>query len=447
MFSRIIVALFLTAVFAVAAVSAQSPATSGAIGCESCALTGQKPEPFDPAKNDVVPRMEPVFFSDESAGSARPEVTLRDLFIARVVGTSPLRLEMLDSRVQHVDRKMAVVVDDIHGGRDPGTCGLEVWRMMGTMAVGADVKSLVTTLRFNDLVTGAWLLQRDPQNPENPLRGRPVVSELRKVTAPPTWFHPTPATPNCQNRSGRLIVHNGLAGGLLTVYNDGGIQYSTQHGQVFAREGLSVDELKELLAAFGEASIDTAPPFPDAAAEPSGSRLVLVAARYQAVLTDVPTPALAPVIARVNLLRARAMSSARLILRTGAARAVQPGEAADAPDAATALRASQARSVRSVMRPDGTSGTELMDLDKTPELAALIGPKFLWPRDLGVRLADVPAAGLIVPWSEVEQHKLVYYGLLNAGFKGVSLIDGDRLYENVRLCQMDRNGTDRCAPK
>lgn len=149
----------------------------------------------------------------------------------------------------------------------------------------------------------------------------------------------------------------------------------------------------------------------------------------------------------MNLLKARAMSSARLVLRTGAARAVQFGEAADAQDVATALRTSQARTMRSVMRPDGTLGTEPMDLDKTPELAALTGPKYLWPRDLGVRLADVPADGLIVSWSEVEQHKLVYYGLLNAGFKGVTFIDGERLYENVRLCQMDRNGTDRCAPK
>jgi hypothetical protein len=100
------------------------------------------------------------------------------------------------------------------------------------------------------------------------------------------------------------------------------------------------------------------------------------------------------------------------------------------------------------MRSDGTRGTELMDLDTTPELAALTGPnKYLWPRDLGVRLADVPADGLIVSWSEVEQHKLVYYGLLNAGFNGVTFIDGERLYENVRLCQMDGNGTDRCAPK
>ena len=445
MFSRFIIGLPLTAVFAFATVSAQSPATIGAIRCESCALTGQKLEPSDPAKNDVVPRVDPVFFSEALTGSARTEATLRVLFIARVLGTSPLRLELLDSRAQHVDRKMAVVVDDVDGGRDPGTCGVDVWR---TMAVAADVKSLLATLRFNDLVTGASILQRDPQKPDSPLNARFVVSELRKVTGRATWFHPVPATPNCENRSGRLIVYNGLAGDLLTVYNDGGIQYSTRHGQVFAREGLSVGELKELLAAFGDASIDTAPAFPDAAAGMSGSRLLLAAARYQLVLTDLPPPALAPVIERMNLLKARAMSSARLILRTGAARAVQPGEAADAQDAATALRASQARTVRGVMRPDGTQGVEPMDLDKTPEFAALgPGGKYLWPRDLGVRLAGVPADGLIVSWSEVEQHKLVYYGLLNAGFNGVTFIDGERLYENVRLCQMDGNGTDRCAPK
>ena len=316
-----------------------------------------------------MPRVDPVFFPAALNGSAGPDATLRILFIARVLGTSPLRLELLDSRAQHVDRKMAVVLDDVDGGKDPGTCGVDVWRP--TTAVAADVKPLLPALRFNDLVTGAWMLQRDPRRPESPLDGRPVVSELRKVTAPVTWFHPVPATPNCENRSGRLLVYNDRAGGLLTVYNDGGIQYSTQHGQVFAKEGLSSDELKELLAAFGEASIDTVPAAPETAANMSGSRLLLAAARYQLVLVDLPPPALAPVIERMNLLKARAMSSARLILRTGAARAVQPGETADARDVATALRASQARTVRSVVRPDGTPGSEPMDVDKIPELAAL----------------------------------------------------------------------------
>ena len=206
-------------------------------------------------------RVDPVFFSEALTGSARTEATLRVLFIARVLGTSPLRIELLDSRAQHVDRKMAVVMDDVDGGKDPGTCGVDVWR---TMAVAADVKSLLATLRFNDLVTAASILQRGPQKPDSPLDARFVISQLRKVTGRATWFHPVPATPNCENRSGRLIVYNGLAGDLLTVYH--AAFRTTRHGQVFAREGLSVDELKELLAAFGEASIDTAPAFPDAAA-------------------------------------------------------------------------------------------------------------------------------------------------------------------------------------
>ena len=186
---------------------------------------------------------------------------------------------------------------------------------------------------------------------------------------------------------------------------------------MFAREGLSVDELKELLAAFGDASIDTAPAFPDAAAGMSGSRLLLAAARYQLVLTDLPLSALAPVMERMNLLRARAMSSAGLILRTGAARAVQLGESAGVHDVASALRSARLGQFGASCGPAGRTGPEPMDLDKTPELAALgAGAKYLWPRDLGVRLADVPADGLIVSWSEIEQHKAAYYGLLNAGF-------------------------------
>ncbi len=443
MFCCFTIGLSLTAVFAVA-VSAQSAATTGAIRCESCALTRQKPELFDPAKVDTVARVEPVFMPGGLTESATPQVTVRILFIARVLGTSPLRLEMLDSRAQQVDRNMTVVVDDVSAGRDPGTCGVDLWRT--TMPVAGDVKSLLPMLRFNDLVTGTWMLQRDRARPESLLDGRTVISELRKVTGPPTWFHSVPATPNCQDRSGRLIIYVDPSGGLLTVYNDGGIQYSTQYGQVFSQERMSRDELQELLAAFGEASIDTVSPAPDSAANRSGSKLVLAAARYQLVFTDVPPPSLAPVIGRMNRLKGRAMSNARLILRTGAARAIQPGEAADAEDIVTAVRTRQAASIRSIIRPDGTPGSERMDIDKIPELALLFGAKkYLWPRDLGVRLSDVPAGGLTLAWSEVEQHKLVYYGLLNSG--GVTVIDGDRVYEAVRICEVNPDGADRCTPK
>ena len=236
-------------------------------------------------------------------------------------------------------------------------------------------------------------------------------------------------------------------GGLLTVYNDGAIRYSTQYGDVFARETLSADESKELLAAFGGASIDTVPAVSEHLARTSGSRLILAAARYQTVVTDVPPAGLAPVIARLNALKSRAMSNARLVLRSGAARAIQPGEEAGVQEIATASVPSQTRIMRNVVRTDGTSSAQQIEIDQAPEIASLYGPKYLWPRDLGVRLADVPPDGLAIPWSEVERHKLVYYALLNARFKGLGVIDGDRLYDAVRLCQIDPNGADRCAPK
>jgi len=444
MFCRFIIGLSLTSVFAVAA-SAQPAASTGAIRCESCALTRQKPEPFDPARVDTVPRVEPVFMPDELTGRATPEITLRMLFIARVLGTSPLRLEMLDSRAQWIDRKMTVVVDDPSRGKDPGTCGVDLWRK--AMPVAGDVKSLLPTLRFNDLVTGAWMMQQDRADPKSLLDGRLVISELGKVTGPTTWFHPIPATPNCQDRSGRLIMYDDPSGGLLTIYNDGAIQYSTGRGQVFSQEPMSRDELQELLSAFGEASIDAVSADLDKAANFSGSRLLLAAARYQLVFPDLPPPALAPVIDRLNRLKDRAMSNARLILRTGAARSIQPGEAADAEDIVTAIRSRQAGNTLSIIRPDGTPGSERMDIDKMPELALIYGAKwYVWPHDLGVRLSDVPSGGLTLAWSEVEQHKLVYYGLLNSG-GATAVIDGDRVYEWVRICQVGPDETDRCASK
>jgi hypothetical protein len=441
MFSRFIIGLLLAPAFVLTTLSAQSPAISARIQCESCALTGQKPEPFDPTKTAVVSRVEPVFFPAASTGSAGPDTTLRMLFIARVLGTSPLRLEMLDSRAQEVDRNMAVVKDDANGGKDPGTCGVDLWGR--PMAVAADVKSLLPTLRFNDLVTGAWMLQRDDASQDSLLGGRPVISDLRKVTGAVTWFHSVPATPNCRDRSGRLIVYVDLSGAMLTVYNDRAIQYSSTHVRVFVPEDLSVDELRELLAAFSAASIDSAPSAPDATISLSGSRLLLAAARYELVRTDVPPPALALVIEHMNLLKVRAMSSARLMMRVGATRPIQASERrAGVQDIVTALHANQARMTRSVVRPDGTRGSEAVEIDKIPEFAALSGPTHLWPPDIGVRLADVSAEGLIVPWSEVQRHKLVYYALLNAGFNGTTLIEGDRLYERVRICQVSEDGTD-----
>ena len=48
------------------------------------------------------------------------------------------------------------------------------------------------------------------------------------------------------------------------------------------------------------------------------------------------------------------------------------------------------------------------------------------------------AHGQIVPWTEFEQHKLVDYGVFNAGFKGVTLIEVERPYKEIRLCEVRR---------
>ena len=45
---------------------------------------------------------------------------------------------------------------------------------------------------------------------------------------------------------------------------------------------------------------------------------------------------------------------------------------------------------RSITRPDGTAGSDKVVLDQIPEFASVFGSKFLWPPNLGVRLADVP---------------------------------------------------------
>ena len=78
----------------------------------------------------MVPRVEPVFMPGGASGSG-PETTVRFGFIARVLGTSPLRLEILDSRAQHVDRRMAVVLDEVNDAKDlaraVSTCGGHRW--------------------------------------------------------------------------------------------------------------------------------------------------------------------------------------------------------------------------------------------------------------------------------------------------------------------------------
>lgn len=54
---------------------------------------------------------------------------------------------------------------------------------------------------------------------------------------------------------------------------------------------------------------------------------------------------------------------------------------------------------------------------------------------------------MVIPWTDVEKHKPIYFALLRSGRQGVALIDGDRLFEQVRLCQISPDGHDSCGSR
>ena len=423
-----------------ASASGQTPSAAGPIRCVECARTGQSPAAAKDRKpTATVARVEPVWLAFRDPAK---EEAIRVDFIARVLGTSPLVLDVLDSRWLSIDRTMKVVRDDTFGGTDPGTCGGAV-----VAPVTSDVKSVEATLAFNDIVTGTWMMQRDPADPATTLVGGPVITAIRKAAAPPPYFHPEPRTPNCRNRSGRLIEYRSPNGERLIIFNDGGIQYFTRTLQTFDRYTLSGEELAQVLDAFRTASFDSLTAIDDKLAQMSSSTLTLIAARHQAVHVDPRDARLAPILNVLKAVGTRATSEARLVLRTGAARTIEPQEAAGAMDLMAAIRLAASRTLVLVDRPDGTRGSGPVDPEKSPELVHLAaGPTFLWPGNVGLNLADISTEGRVISPDEFEKHKMVFTALTKARFTGLTLIEGNRLYEGVRLCQVAPGAGDSCPP-
>ena len=69
----------------------------------------------------------------------------------------------------------------------------------------------------------------------------------------------------------------------------------------------------------------------------------------------------------------------------------------------------------------------------------LEGSEYLWSAGMGLSLAGVPAGGVKLSLDEYERRKTAYFPILSAGRyrKGVRLIEGDLLFEDVRLCHID----------
>ena len=289
---------------------AQSPTVGpGDIRCPDCALTGQKAAApaRDAAQTPVVSHPVSVFFEGRA---------LRFKVIARVVQTSPLVIEMLDSLDQTLDRNMKVVAQDQSGGTDPSVCG----GPQPVEAVDLASKPVVSSLQFNDIVTGSVILNRDATKPDSPLDARPVLTDVRKASAPVPLFHRAPVQAPCTNRSGRLVVYEGPVDGELTeVYNDGAILHRNAAYLTFTRERLSGADLSALMTLFRDVNFDEVPPTlprPDYTTRPT---ITLIAARYQNVAAPAGDARLAPLRKRLDDLAAAAMSHSQYVLKRGEA--------------------------------------------------------------------------------------------------------------------------------
>jgi hypothetical protein len=289
-----------------AAVIAQPrPVAPGEIRCPQCSLTGQKPEPpgFEASQVAFVPDPIPAFHENQ---------TFRINMIARVVHAAPLVLETLDSTVQMVDRSMKVVEEDRGSGRDPATCGGP------TRYDEVDLASrpVVSALKLNDIVTGAVIVKRDGKKPESILTGSMVLTNVRKVSGPIRFFHAVPVPDHCRNRSGRLVIYAGPDdSGLTEVYNDGGLYHRDAADMQFTRERLSSAELAGLLAAFRAVDFDALPSTFPSYPQSKGPMIALIGARYQSVTVSGREARLAPLLARLDGLAAKATSHAQYILR------------------------------------------------------------------------------------------------------------------------------------
>jgi hypothetical protein len=287
-----------------APVSAQSAApASGPIRCAHCPLSGQKPNApsFDESQVKFVGPLRLVFHENQ---------TIQVDVIARVLLTSPFMLEVLDGRVQLIDRNMKPVRQDVDDRND------YVCSISRIESVDLASKQILTRLRFNDVITARLVMQRNEQMPDALLAGTEVLTGIRRVAAPVRYFH-TPALAGCSNRSGRLLEYRGLANDALTVYNDGAIHYRDPLSRRFERERLSDRELSELLQAFGPAHFDALPADIGPAKWGPLPGISLLAARYQDVWLGGNEGPLAPLVRRMNDLAARATSHSYFLLKAG----------------------------------------------------------------------------------------------------------------------------------
>lgn len=178
-------------VLLVAAEAIAQPSTIGPgdIRCPDCAQSGQKPATaaFDASQIEFVANPAPAFHENE---------TIRLSVIARVLQPAPLILDVLDSRIQTLDRNMRVVETDSLAADDSSLCVVDAHQPVDLAS-----KVVVSALRLNDIVTADVILNRNPRMPDAIFGATPTLINVRKAAAPVRVFHTGQVTPECADRA------------------------------------------------------------------------------------------------------------------------------------------------------------------------------------------------------------------------------------------------------
>ena len=164
-------------------------------------------------------------------------------------------------------------------------------------------------------------------------------------------------------------------------------------------------ELSDLLRAFHTVNFNAIPT--TYSSGPGGPRsLTLIGARYQRVVIEGGDRRLAPLLARLDTIAARATSRATYVLKRGGA----------------------------------------IPLDAHPWPYPPIDPSGtgLWPRTVSTRLRDVPPEGVTISKEEYDRHQAIYLPLLKQRMLGVNYIEDGVLYGQVRLCQIEPGADGAC---
>ena len=512
--------------------SAQSPSASpGMFRCPDCPLSGQTAGGSSSSGDQTtfVPRVVPAFHEGRSFQIA---------VIARVLMASPLLLEQLDHQIRTVDRDSKIVRSGSDRAAGNSACPID---QIDTLDLAS--KQVVSTLRFNDLVTATVEMNRNERNPDSMLGGTTVLTGLRLVTSPVAYFQPNPG-PFC-NRSGRLVQYDGPGNDAVTVYNDGAFSYRDPFFREFLGR-ITAEERTDLLQAFKAVNFNELPAAGPRRNWPKVEAVTLLGARYQYVMAE-GVAVLAPLVQRMRQLRLRALSHTHFLLKTGAPQKIaivpwpypdvrledfadarrgalhqpqdagrsvpgndkalgtrvpdelfdrlpraaqygdpvtdprsglyfkegerlyrvtkRPGCAADDAGCQTFARLSimeihdlhaavrvQARSIHRTIRYSGPEHAVAegggVDPALMPEFGIhLMRWEYLWSEDMGVSLATVSSAGVVISLDEYERHKRAYFPILSAGRapEGMRLIEGNLLFEHVRLCHIEPGVVDDCA--